>query len=121
MEAGEIREAFSVGAIAEMEPSIHKIIVIFLLGSCSKKQKCIAATECPFTKQLDILIKSSSNKNEIKTLEKAMDSRLCGDPSAKTVCCGCHSRNSIVYFLFKRTSGEQSIVKRNKYCCLANS
>ena len=26
MEAGEIREAFSVGAIAEMEPSIHKII-----------------------------------------------------------------------------------------------
>ena len=74
--------------------------VFFLLGSCSKKQKCIAATECPFTKQLDILIKSSSNKNEIKTLEKAMDSRLCGDPSAKTVCCDEKQGKSSLFFNF---------------------
>ena len=65
--------------------------------SIRKYLECIAMTKCSFTKQLNDLIKISSNEEDKKALKELMKSKTCGGPSAETVCCditqGGKSRN----------------------------
>ena len=50
-------------------------------------QECIAITKCPFTKQLNMLIKYSSNEDEKKALQQIINSMICGGALSETVCC----------------------------------
>ena len=72
---------------------------VFFVGSCSVDQECIPIQECPFTKKLKKIIKSSSDKDEKRILKQVINARRCGGSCEETVCCDIVEGNSFLYYL----------------------
>ena len=61
--------------------------IIFFAGTCPVNEECIAITQCPFTKHLNMLMKFSSNKDDKKIIQQLITSKVCEGPSEESVCC----------------------------------
>ena len=58
----------------------------------------MAISKCPFTKQLNMHIKFSSNEDEKKSLQQVINSMICGGSLAETVCCDiAEGKNSLLF------------------------
>ena len=65
-------------------------------------QECVAISQCPFTKHLNMLMKLSSDEDEKKGIQQLIKSRICEGLSGESVCCDItQGKNSMQFDDFK--------------------
>ena len=77
----------------------------FLIDTCSIHQDCIPAVECPYTRNLLLLVqeaKDAGNKDEKTKLISDIQLRICGNKKDRTVCCDLDDQEDIPETLPKR-------------------